>query len=113
MFQAFAELATSLRPVATWTDVVYMPPEPEDAFRRWIGVVAEAFPVSPVYGGIRPGVHAQLSAADAIEGDDQQIHRCASACMNPGPSELAPTHCGCSGIGLAAGCPRSHSRLVG
>ena len=55
--------------VARWPNVVYLPPEPADPFRRLTGALAAAFPGYPPYEGAHDEVVPHMTVAQDVPDD--------------------------------------------
>jgi 2'-5' RNA ligase len=67
----FAErepLEFELTRVATWPEVVYLVPEPDDALRDLMGALFARFPEWPPYGGIHNEVIPHATLGEAVDG---------------------------------------------
>ncbi len=61
--------SVEFRSVARWPNVVYLPPEPAEPFRRLTTALAAAFPDYPPYQGAHPEVVPHLTVAQDVPDD--------------------------------------------
>ena len=61
--------AVSFRDVARFPNVVYLPPEPADPFRRMTAAIAAQFPDYPPYAGVYETVIPHLTVAQDVPDD--------------------------------------------